>query len=98
MVCLLRRNLIQALEHGLELKHVHNILSFRQKPWLKSYIDMNSELRRKATNKFESDCPKLTVSVIVFLLLFLSHIFYSRPIPFTAKLWRTCGTTVIIDW
>ena len=70
MVCLLRRNLIQALEHGLELKHVHNILSFRQKPWLKSYIDMNSELRRKATNKFESDCPKLTVSVIVFYYCF----------------------------
>ena len=77
MVCLLRRNLIQALEHGLELKHVHNILSFRQKPWLKSYIDMNSELRRKATNKFESDCPKLTVSVIVFfIIVFISYFLF----------------------
>ena len=46
---------------------------------------MNSELRRKATNKFESDCPKLTVSVIVFLLLFFISYFLFQANSFYGK-------------
>ena len=49
----------QALNHGLILKNVHTVISFRQKEWLKPYIDMNTELRMKAKNEFEKDYFKL---------------------------------------
>ena len=39
------RALKQALSHGLILKKVHRVIQFNQEAWLKSYIDMNSELR-----------------------------------------------------
>ena len=35
----------QALRHGLELKKVHRVISFRQEAWLKPYIDKDTELR-----------------------------------------------------
>ena len=41
-------SLKQALNHGLKLKRVHGIIKFNQKAWLKSYIDMNTELRKLA--------------------------------------------------
>ena len=41
-------SLKQALNHGLKLKRVHGIIEFNQKAWLKSYIDMNTELRKLA--------------------------------------------------
>ena len=43
----------QALDHGLKLKKVHRIIEFEQEAWLKEYIDVNTELRKKATNDFE---------------------------------------------
>ena len=45
----------QALNHGLKLKKVHRVIEFNQKAWLKKYIDMNTELRKKASNDFEKD-------------------------------------------
>ena len=54
--CLIHiRNLKQALNHGLVLKRVHRIIEFNQKAWLKSYTDMNTNLRKKAKNDFEED-------------------------------------------
>ena len=38
----------QALNHGLKLKKVHRAIEFNQEAWLKKYIDMNTELRKKA--------------------------------------------------
>ena len=49
----------QALDHGLKLRKVHRIIEFEQKAWLKEYIDVNTELRKKATNDFEKDFFKL---------------------------------------
>ena len=49
----------QALDHGLKLRKVHRVIEFEQEAWLKEYIDVNTELRKKATNNFEKDFFKL---------------------------------------
>ena len=49
------RSLKQALNHKLVLKKVHRIIKFNQKAWLKSHIDMNTELRKNGTNNLEKD-------------------------------------------
>ena len=41
-------SLKQALNHELKLKKVHRIIEFNQEAWLKSYIDMNTKLRKLA--------------------------------------------------
>ena len=38
---------IRALNHGLILRKVHRVIQFNQKAWLKEYIDMNTELRKR---------------------------------------------------
>ena len=37
----------QALNHELKLKKVHRVIEFNPEAWLKKYIDINTELRRK---------------------------------------------------
>ena len=49
----------QTLNHGLKLKKVHRVIEFNQEAWLKKYIDMNTELGKKASNDFEKDFFKL---------------------------------------
>ena len=49
----------QALNHGLKLKKVHRVIEFKQKAWLKPYIDMKTELREMAQNEFEKKFFKL---------------------------------------
>ena len=48
-----------AVNHGLKLKKVHRIIEFNQEARLKTYIDMNTELRKIAKNDFEKDFFKL---------------------------------------
>ena len=43
---------IRALKRGLILNKVHRVIKINQEAWLKSYIDMNTELRTKARNDF----------------------------------------------
>ena len=49
----------QALQHGLRLDRIHQAIEFDQLPWLKTYIDFNTQLRMAATNDFEKDFFKL---------------------------------------
>ena len=53
------KSLQQTLNNGLKLKRVHRIIEFSQKAWLKSYIDMHTELRKLAKGDFEKDLFKL---------------------------------------
>ena len=47
------RNLKQAWNHGLVLKKVHTVIKFNQRSWLKPYIDINTDLRKKTRNDFK---------------------------------------------
>ena len=53
------RNLKQALNHELVLKKVHKVIRFNQNDRVKTYIDMNTELRNKGKNDFKKEFYKL---------------------------------------
>ena len=54
-----KENLKLYLSLGLKLKRVHRVLQFSEKPWLKEYIDFNTEKRKEAKNSFQKDLFKL---------------------------------------
>ena len=45
----------QALNQGLVLKEVHRVIIFNQNSWLKQYIEVNKDIRKKAKNDFEKN-------------------------------------------
>ena len=58
------RSLKQKLNNGLVLKKVHRVIKFNKKSWVKSYIDMNTNLRIKATNDYRKDFFKLINNLV----------------------------------
>ena len=53
------RNLKFVKNLGVEIGTVHNVISFKQAPWLAKYIGFNTECRKQAKDEFEKDFFKL---------------------------------------
>ncbi|XP_020294835.1 uncharacterized protein LOC109860268 [Pseudomyrmex gracilis] len=49
----------QCLRHGLRLTRIHRVLRFSQSPWLRGYIELNTQFRANAANEFAKNLYKL---------------------------------------
>ena len=52
-------NLKLYIRLGMKPTRTHRVLEFTQHPWMKPYIDFNTDKRRQATTDFEHDFYKL---------------------------------------
>ena len=53
------RLLQKYVELGMEIATVHRVVKFRQKPWMRDYIEFNTEQRGLAKSDFEKEFYKL---------------------------------------
>ena len=47
------------IRHGMKIKEVHKVISFKQSKWLEKYIVFNTQKRNQAVNDFGKDFYKL---------------------------------------
>ena len=47
------------IRHGMKIKEVHRVISFKQSKWLEKYIDFITQKRNQAVNDFEKDFYEL---------------------------------------
>ena len=53
------RSLKQALNHELVLNKIYRVIKFNQNAWLKPYIDLNTDLRKKLKTNLRKEFLKL---------------------------------------
>ena len=58
------KNLEYYMKLGIKITKIHKILTFDEKPFLKDYIDLNTNLRKEAKNDLEKDLFKLMNNAI----------------------------------
>ena len=55
---------VRNLKQALNLGKIHRVIKFNQNAWLKPYIDMKTDLRKKVKSDFETDFFKLMNHVV----------------------------------
>ena len=65
-------NLKYYLEQGLKMTKIHRVLTFKQSPWLKPYVEFNSHQRAQAASDFEKNFFKLMNNSVFGGLFFCS--------------------------
>ncbi|XP_050522242.1 uncharacterized protein LOC126894921 [Daktulosphaira vitifoliae] len=56
------RALKQAVKHGVVVIKLHKCIRFMQSRWLTPYIQLNTDLRKKATTTFGQNLPKMMIN------------------------------------
>ena len=80
-----RRNLKQALNQELVLKRIHIMIKFN---WLKPYIDLNTDQRKKSKNDFKTLLLKLINNLNKILENKIENVRKHRDITLVTTAWR----------